>query len=100
MRIANMATAAPRYGDRNTTGTRLGPFQRIEPGSVLLNGDRFVVAWIAVQTGWLALPIVMQTAPLHRSDVIVGADAMLPSRSGVGRMLVKTAEPVLLQGRT
>jgi hypothetical protein len=100
MRIASMATATPGERDtRNTTGTRLDQPARIEPGSVVLCGDRFAVALRVLDNGmWIVLPVTMQTGPLHRSHVIVALDdAPDVFRDHRGRMLIRTAEPRLMR---
>jgi hypothetical protein len=94
-----MATlATPRGSDRSTTGARIAHPSAVERGSIVLTGDRFVVAWTPAGTGWVALPIAKQTGPLHRSDVVVW---LSPRRDGLGitgRALVRTAAPVLIAG--
>jgi hypothetical protein len=100
-----MARVAPgEGGDRDTTGTRSGSRTTLSTGDVLLNQGVFVVTWHHTPEGlWIALPVIAQHGPLHRSHVILspieasdafGAAIMAARRDR--RLIILTGQPMLV----
>jgi hypothetical protein len=98
---AIMATIAPRT-DAETSPRRRPeiPKTLIRAGSVVLHDRAFVVAFEAVAPDrWLGFRLCSQTGPLHRRHVILApseAESALPLLGRLGRMIVRTDEPVVL----
>jgi hypothetical protein len=94
-----MATvAAGETAGRNISGTRIDLPMRLGRGAVVITDDCYAIAWHpVVPASWVALPVALQHGPLHRSHTVLAFDDVaqwfdVPH----GRLLVRTAEPIVV----
>jgi hypothetical protein len=100
---AIMATLAPEtIAETKPRGRPETQKTMIRAGSVVLQDRALAVVVRAAGDDWLGFQVRTQTGPLHRRHVILSpseAESAMPLFDRVGRLIVRTDEPLLVTSR-